>query len=82
LVNIFGGIMRCDVIAQGIIEAAKELKLKVPIVVRLQGELFLLSYTISIYLFTSLHLLTNLTMTCCLIHISNFYLLKRRPFVH
>lgn len=37
LVNIFGGIMRCDVIAQGIIEAARELKLKVPIVVRLQG---------------------------------------------
>jgi len=37
LVNIFGGIMRCDVIAQGIIAAAKELDLKVPIVVRLQG---------------------------------------------
>jgi len=37
LVNIFGGIMRCDVIAQGIILAAKELKLKIPIVVRLQG---------------------------------------------
>jgi len=37
LVNIFGGIMRCDVIAQGIIEAAKSLKLNVPIVVRLQG---------------------------------------------
>lgn len=37
LVNIFGGIMRCDVIAQGIIEAAKDLKLTVPIVVRLQG---------------------------------------------
>jgi succinyl-CoA synthetase beta subunit len=37
LVNIFGGIMRCDVIAQGIIAAAKELSLKVPIVVRLQG---------------------------------------------
>jgi succinyl-CoA synthetase beta subunit len=36
-VNIFGGIMRCDVIAQGIIEAAKSLKLTVPIVVRLQG---------------------------------------------
>ncbi len=35
--NIFGGIMRCDVIAQGIIEAAKSLKLTVPIVVRLQG---------------------------------------------
>ena len=37
LVNIFGGIMRCDVIAQGIIAAALELKLKIPIVVRLQG---------------------------------------------
>jgi len=37
LVNIFGGIMRCDVIAEGIIEAAKSLKLTVPIVVRLQG---------------------------------------------
>ncbi|KJH47103.1 succinate-CoA ligase, beta subunit [Dictyocaulus viviparus] len=37
LVNIFGGIMRCDVIAQGIIKAAKELELKIPIVVRLQG---------------------------------------------
>lgn len=37
LVNIFGGIMRCDTIAQGIIEAAKSLKLNVPIVVRLQG---------------------------------------------
>jgi succinyl-CoA synthetase beta subunit len=38
LVNIFGGIMRCDVIAQGIVAAASELKLKVPIVVRLQGK--------------------------------------------
>lgn len=37
LVNIFGGIMRCDVIAQGIINAARELKLKIPIVCRLQG---------------------------------------------
>ncbi|EDQ91310.1 uncharacterized protein MONBRDRAFT_20070 [Monosiga brevicollis MX1] len=37
LVNIFGGIMRCDVIAEGIIEAASELHLNVPIVVRLQG---------------------------------------------
>lgn len=36
-VNIFGGIMRCDVIAQGIIKAANELNIKVPIVVRLQG---------------------------------------------
>lgn len=37
LVNIFGGIMRCDVIAEGIITAATELQLKIPIVVRLQG---------------------------------------------
>jgi succinyl-CoA synthetase beta subunit len=37
LVNIFGGIMRCDVIATGVIEAAKEVGLKVPLVVRLQG---------------------------------------------
>jgi len=36
-VNIFGGIMRCDVIAGGVIEAAKELKISVPVVVRLQG---------------------------------------------
>lgn len=38
LVNIFGGIMRCDVIAQGIIMAVRDLNLKIPIVVRLQGE--------------------------------------------
>ena len=37
LVNIFGGIMRCDVIAQGVIAAAKTLGLKVPVVVRLEG---------------------------------------------
>lgn len=37
LVNIFGGIMRCDVIAEGIIRAAVDLKLKIPIVCRLQG---------------------------------------------
>ncbi|XP_043218639.1 succinate--CoA ligase [ADP-forming] subunit beta, mitochondrial-like isoform X2 [Amphibalanus amphitrite] len=37
LVNIFGGIMRCDVIAEGVIAAAQELNLKVPIVCRLQG---------------------------------------------
>src|SRR5256885_7841723 len=37
LVNIFGGIMRCDVIAQGIINAAKTVKLGVPLVVRLEG---------------------------------------------
>ena len=37
LVNIFGGIMRCDVIAEGILEAAKEVNLSVPLVVRLEG---------------------------------------------
>ncbi len=37
LVNIFGGIMRCDVIAEGVIEAVKEVKLSVPLVVRLYG---------------------------------------------
>jgi succinyl-CoA synthetase beta subunit len=37
LVNIFGGIMKCDVIAQGIIDAAKTVKLSVPLVVRLEG---------------------------------------------
>ncbi|KAF6029013.1 SUCLA2 [Bugula neritina] len=37
LVNIFGGIMRCDIIAQGIIDAAQKLSLKIPIVVRLRG---------------------------------------------
>jgi succinyl-CoA synthetase beta subunit len=37
LVNIFGGIMKCDVIAEGIIAAAKELSLQVPLVVRLEG---------------------------------------------
>jgi succinyl-CoA synthetase beta subunit len=37
LVNIFGGIMKCDIIAEGIIAAAKEVSLKVPLVVRLEG---------------------------------------------
>ena len=37
LVNIFGGIMRCDVIAEGLVNAAKEVNLKVPLVVRLEG---------------------------------------------
>jgi succinyl-CoA synthetase beta subunit len=37
LVNIFGGIVRCDLIAQGVIAAAKELSVDVPVVVRLQG---------------------------------------------
>ncbi len=37
LVNIFGGIMRCDVIAEGVVSAAKEVSLSVPLVVRLEG---------------------------------------------
>jgi len=37
LVNIFGGIMRCDIIAEGVIAAAKQVGLKVPLVVRLEG---------------------------------------------
>jgi len=40
LINIFGGIMRCDVIAQGVLEAVKETNLKVPLVVRLAGTNF------------------------------------------
>ena len=40
LINIFGGIMRCDVIAQGVLEVAKETKLNVPLVVRLAGTNF------------------------------------------
>lgn len=36
LVNIFGGIMRCDVIAEGIINAAKTLNIQIPVIVRLQ----------------------------------------------
>ncbi len=40
LVNIFGGIMRCDIIAEGIVAAAKEVKLSVPLVVRLAGTNF------------------------------------------
>ena len=37
LVNIFGGIMRCDVIAEGIVSASQSLELKIPVVVRLEG---------------------------------------------
>ena len=37
LINIFGGIMRCDVLAHGVVEAAKEIKINVPLVVRLAG---------------------------------------------
>ena len=40
LINIFGGIMRCDVLAQGVVDAAKEINLKAPLVVRLAGTNF------------------------------------------
>ena len=40
LINIFGGIMRCDVLAQGVIDAAKEISISVPLVVRLAGTNF------------------------------------------
>ncbi len=41
LINIFGGIMRCDVLAQGVVDAAKEIKINVPLVVRLAGTNYL-----------------------------------------
>ena len=37
LINIFGGIMRCDIVAEGVVAAAKEVGVNVPIVVRLEG---------------------------------------------
>jgi len=40
LINIFGGIMRCDVLAKGLVEAAKEIKINVPLIVRLAGTNF------------------------------------------
>jgi len=40
LINIFGGIMRCDILAQGVVEAAKQVNLSVPLVVRLAGTNF------------------------------------------
>jgi len=40
LINIFGGIMRCDILAQGVIDAAKEINLNIPLVVRLAGTNF------------------------------------------
>jgi len=40
LINIFGGIMRCDILAQGVVDAAKEMNLSVPLVVRLAGTNF------------------------------------------
>ena len=40
LINIFGGIMRCDILAQGVVDAAKEMNISVPLVVRLAGTKF------------------------------------------
>ena len=40
LINIFGGIMRCDILAQGVVDAAKEINITVPLVVRLKGTKF------------------------------------------
>ena len=40
LINIFGGIMRCDILAQGVVDAAKEINLSIPLVVRLAGTNF------------------------------------------
>ena len=40
LINIFGGIMRCDVLAQGVLDAAKKINLSIPLVVRLAGTNF------------------------------------------
>ena len=37
LINIFGGIMRCDVVAQGFVDAVREMKLDLPLIVRLEG---------------------------------------------
>ena len=37
LINIFGGIMQCDVLAQGVVDAAREVKLNIPLVVRMEG---------------------------------------------
>jgi succinyl-CoA synthetase beta subunit len=36
-INIFGGIMRCDVLAQGVVEASKQVGVKIPLVVRMEG---------------------------------------------
>jgi len=46
LVNIFGGIVKCDIIAQGIVDAAKQVKLSIPLIVRLEGTNVKLGYDI------------------------------------
>lgn len=50
-INIFGGIMRCDYIAEGVIKATKELQLDIPLIVRLKGtkEQEAKQYVLSIY---------------------------------
>ena len=48
-VNIFGGIVRCDEIARGIIAAAQEINLTVPIVVRLQGVLIIIQMGLHVH---------------------------------
>lgn len=51
LINVFGGIIRCDMIAKGITAAATELNLKVPLVVRLQGtHMYILEVICYLYL--------------------------------
>jgi succinyl-CoA synthetase beta subunit len=50
MVNIFGGIMRCDVIAKGIVAAAKELDMKIPIICRLQVFKHLLSLSTVVHI--------------------------------
>ena len=37
LINIFGGILRCDIVAEGVVQAAREVDLKLPLVVRMEG---------------------------------------------
>ena len=66
LVNIFGGIMKCDVIAEGIIEAAHTLKLNIPLVVRLQGKGYrLLVLLIAFYIKAFWYALKNLLNLYC-----------------
>ena len=55
LVNIFGGIMRCDVIAEGIIAAASQLNLEIPVVVRLQGLCYLLDLALGAVILLHVH---------------------------
>lgn len=62
LVNIFGGIMRCDIIAEGIIAAARELELSIPIVVRLQGKQYQLMNLQQCTLFTNYYTLNSLSL--------------------